>query len=176
GADRIRYIHEYDRDATAGPLQCRSDGCAGGQYDIGLVSDNLCCVLAKQLVVGGTRSILDECVATVSPAQFLKCLTKCDDLHPSLRVELVIVVQKADPSHPLRLLRARRERPHRRTADQRDELAPLHSITSSAVASSDGGTVRPSILAVSWLMTSSNFDDCTTGSSAGLVPWRMRPA
>jgi hypothetical protein len=34
------------------------------------------------------------------------------------------------------LLRARRERPHRRrTAEQRDELAPLHSITSSARAS-----------------------------------------
>ena len=33
-----------------------------------------------------------------------------------------------------------------------------HSITSSARASSVGGTVRPSILAVSALMTSSNFD------------------
>ena len=40
----------------------------------------------------------------------------------------------------------RRERPRsRRTAEQRDELAPLHSITSSATASSVGGTVRPSI-------------------------------
>jgi hypothetical protein len=29
----------------------------------------------------------------------------------------------------------------------RDELAPLHSITSSARASSGGGTVRPSALA-----------------------------
>ena len=36
-----------------------------------------------------------------------------------------------------RLLRARRERPrHRRAAEQRDEFAPLHSITSSARASS----------------------------------------
>ena len=32
---------------------------------------------------------------------------------------------------------------------------PPHSITSSAMASSDGGTVRPSILAVWALMTSS---------------------
>jgi hypothetical protein len=54
--------------------------------------------------------------------------------------------------------------------------ATIYSITSSARASSVGGTVRPSILAVSWLMTSSNFDDCTTGSSAGLAPLRMRPA
>ena len=34
----------------------------------------------------------------------------------------------------------------RRAAEQRDELAPFHSITSSARASSVGGTVRPSIL------------------------------
>src|SRR6516165_11162014 len=32
-----------------------------------------------------------------------------------------------------------------------------HSMTSSAMASSDGGTLSPSILAVSALMTSSNF-------------------
>ena len=38
------------------------------------------------------------------------------------------------------LLRPRRQRPsRRRTAEQRDELAPVHSITSSARASSDGG-------------------------------------
>src|SRR5262249_1704350 len=154
---------------------------------------------------------------------------------------------EADAPYPLRLLRARRQRPCRRAAEQRDELAPLHclvpsvlsiermiahlstqetaalrdfnsanvgsgsladlaltlsnvrlradiaaagprvrfvpeaavsrcskqlrySITSSAVASSDGGTVRPSILAVEALMTSSNLLDCTTGRSAGLAP------
>jgi hypothetical protein len=41
--------------------------------------------------------------------------------------------EHADPPHPLRLLRARRERPHRRRAtEQRDEVAADHSITSSA--------------------------------------------
>jgi hypothetical protein len=34
----------------------------------------------------------------------------------------------------------------RRAAEQRDELATSHSITSSAVASSDGGTSRPSAI------------------------------
>src|SRR5262249_53225665 len=74
-----------------------------------------------------------------------------------------------------RLLRARRERPrHRCAAEQRDEGAPPdHSITSSAATSSLSGTVRPSILAVWALMTSSNLVDCTTGRSAGLVPLRM---
>src|SRR5262245_35885881 len=50
-----------------------------------------------------------------------------------------------------------------------------HSITSSARASSVGGTAMRSILAVSALMTSSNLLACTTGRSAGLVPLRMRP-
>jgi hypothetical protein len=36
----------------------------------------------------------------------------------------------------LSLLRARRERPRGRAAEQPDELAPFHSITSSASASS----------------------------------------
>ena len=75
-----------------------------------------------------------------------------------------------------RRLRPRSERPRSsRAAKQRDELAAPHSITSSARASSEGGTVRSSILAVSALMTSSNLDACMTGKSAGLVPLRMRP-
>jgi len=51
----------------------------------------------------------------------------------------------------------------------------LHSITSSARARSVGGISRPSILAVSALMTSSNLLACTTGRSAGFAPLRMRP-
>ena len=54
-------------------------------------------------------------------------------------------------------------------------VATIYSITSSATESSDGGTVSPSILAVSALMTSSNLVDCTTGNSAGFTPLRMRP-
>jgi hypothetical protein len=47
---------------------------------------------------------------------------------------------------PTRLLRARHERPRRRrTADERDELAAFHSITSSARASSVADTSKPNI-------------------------------
>jgi len=56
-------------------------------------------------------------------------------------------VQEADHRHR-RLLRVRRERQRRRrAAEQRDELPPFYSITSSARPSSVGGTVRPSALA-----------------------------
>src|SRR5579864_4698155 len=51
-----------------------------------------------------------------------------------------------------------------------------YSITSSAVASSVCGTVRPSPLAVLRLITSSNLVGCSIGRSDGLSPLRMRAA
>src|SRR5712664_2373140 len=67
----------------------------------------------------------------------------------------------------------------RRTAKKPDELTPLHSITSSALASSVGGTVRPSAFAFLRLTTSWNFVGGSTGRSPGFVPLRTlstRPA
>src|SRR5262249_54941006 len=52
---------------------------------------------------------------------------------------------------------------------------PHHSITSSARASSVGGTSRPNIIAVAKLITSSNLLACTIGKSAGFAPFSMRP-
>src|SRR5262249_17849754 len=81
-----------------------------------------------------------------------------------------------DVSHPLGLLRARRERPRSSSAaEKRDEVAALHSITLSARASSIAGTSRPSILPVCRLTTSSNLVARRTGRSAGLSPLGMGP-
>jgi hypothetical protein len=66
------------------------------------------------------------------------------------------------------LLRPRRKRPRCRAAEQRDNLAPVHSITSSARASSVGGMVRPIALAVVALTTSA----APRGGGAG----RCRPS
>jgi hypothetical protein len=81
-----------------------------------------------------------------------------------------------DPDHRhRRLLRTGGEWPaRRRTAEKGDELAPLHSINSSARASSVGGTSRPSAFAVLRLITSSYFVGACTGRSAGFSPLRMR--
>src|SRR5262249_15034147 len=58
-------------------------------------------------------------------------------------------MQAADAINPSGFLRARRERPRdRRAAEQRDELAPVHSITSSASDSSLSEMLIPSIFAV----------------------------
>src|SRR5262249_28421460 len=61
-------------------------------------------------------------------------------------------VEQPDASHAVGLLCARRERPRRRAAEQRDELAAFHSITSSARATSVGGMLSPNALAVLRLM------------------------
>jgi hypothetical protein len=53
-------------------------------------------------------------------------------------------------------------------------LAIGYSITSSARASSAGGTSKPSAFAVLRLITSSNLVGCCTGRSPGLAPLRMR--
>src|SRR5262245_35385656 len=79
-----------------------------------------------------------------------------------------------DRDRPPRIgLGAGREWPRRRTPEQGDELAPLHSITSSARASSVAGTVMPSALAVFILMTSWKRVRCSTGKSAGWAPLRI---
>src|SRR5262249_2662438 len=71
------------------------------------------------------------------------------------------------------LLRARRERPRRRAADERDELATLHSITSSARVRSMGGTARPMAFAAFKLITSSSCVGNSIGSSAGVAPLKI---
>src|SRR5262249_47521908 len=53
--------------------------------------------------------------------------------------------------------------PCRRAAEERDELSPPHSITSSAVASRVVGMVRPRAFAVLRLMTNSYLDGACTG-------------
>src|SRR5262245_4455719 len=72
------------------------------------------------------------------------------------------------------LLCARCERPCRRAAEQRDEFAPLHSITSSARPVSGSGTVSPSVLAVLRLRDSAYLTARWIGKSPGLSPLRMR--
>jgi hypothetical protein len=50
-----------------------------------------------------------------------------------------------------------------------------YSITSSAMASTPGGKVRPRVFAVFKLMTNSNLVGCMTGRSLGFSPLRILP-
>src|SRR5262245_18332510 len=87
-------------------------------------------------------AVFDRNVVTLNVASVLQALTKCAQ---TIRVCVRRCgVKELKPRH-CRLLRPRRVRPYcRRAAEQRNELATLHSITSSARASSVAGTVIPS--------------------------------
>src|SRR5262249_35850595 len=124
-----------------------------------------------QLIIG--PAILDDDVLTLDKASFFEALAKSTQTVLDHRARRS-VVEEPDHRH-CRLLRARRERPRRRTAEQRDELAAFHSITSSAPAVRPSGTSRPSAFAVFKLITNSNLVVCITGSSAGFSPLRIRP-
>src|SRR5262245_30128375 len=118
---------------------------------------------------------IDPQVAALAPSQLAERL--CERGEPGLPLGIVRgdIREHADAPRAFDLLRARRERPRSRAAEQRYELAPPHhSITSSARASKLSGTVRPSALAVLRLITSSYLVGACTGRSAGFSPLRMR--
>src|SRR6516164_287186 len=120
--------------------------------------------------------MLGSDIAVLGPPEHLEPLPKRNNAGQYFRIVLDVWMEEHDATHAHRLLRARRERPRCcRAAEQRDEIAAPHSITSSARPDNGSGTVRPSALAVLRLITSSIFVTCCTGRSAGFWPLRMRP-
>src|SRR5262249_1252036 len=96
--------------------------------------------------------------AAVDPTKFMQALCECRDTLAGKR--WVPCAYESNARHLFRVLRADgRRQPTGSTAKKCNELAPLHSITSSAVASSVGGTVRLSVFAVLRLITRSNLVD-----------------
>ena len=80
---------------------------------------------------GSGRSLRGPCRNAPTQAEETEIVRGCGQEH-------------ADAPHALALLRARGEGPRGGAADKkRDERTPLHSITSSARASTDGGIVEP---------------------------------
>src|SRR5262249_53695425 len=152
--DRIWRLREYNRN-RAGRLQQRWYDCAAtSKDDVRRERDQFRRIPANALGIAGGPAIVNLHVAAVGPAQFLQPLHERSEACLPFRIAGCGRHEPADAPLPVGLLRARRERPrNRRAAEQRDELAPLHSITSSTSASSVGGTVRPSAFAVPMLMT-----------------------
>jgi putative tryptophan/tyrosine transport system substrate-binding protein len=84
-----------------------------------------------------------------------------------------IVALAARHAMPCRSLTPNRKWSAQRSSE--DDCLINYSITSSAATRRFCGTVRPRVLAVLRLMTSSNLVDCTIGRSAGFSPLRIRP-
>jgi hypothetical protein len=116
-----------------------------GQKDVRRKRQQLLGVSLKVTGVARCPAIVDP---NVAPSDQPNCCSPCRNAAMRacpFRVIRGEVHEHADAPHALTLLRARRERPsRRRTAKQRNELAPshlrAHSITSSARASSVGRT------------------------------------
>src|SRR5262249_4487942 len=95
------------------------------------------------------RAVFDHDVLALDEACFLEALAERGDEMRGIGERCA-----TEKSNHWQLLRAHRQRPRgRRAAEQRDELAALHSITSSARPSSVSGKVRPSVFAVLRLIT-----------------------
>ena len=171
--DRVFAGDEDDGDRRGCRLGRQRDGSTADRGDHGDLPANQIGRQRRQpidLILG--PAVFDRHVLALDKARFLQALAKsAQTVRERVRR---CGVEEPDHRHR-RLLRARRERPRRRrAAEQRDELAPLHSITSSARASSVGGMSRPSALAVLRLMYRENCVGSSTGRSAGRAPLRTR--
>src|SRR5215475_4733025 len=77
--------------------------------------------------VGAAPAIIDADVAAVTPAELFERLSERHQIGLYFRIILDERVEHADPTETNRL-RSCRQWPRRRTADERDELAPLQLI------------------------------------------------
>jgi hypothetical protein len=73
-------------------------------------------------------AVFDRKILALAIAGFLQALMEASDE----RRKRIGRGAAEEPDHRHRLLCAHRQRPRRRAADKRDELAPPHSITTSA--------------------------------------------
>jgi hypothetical protein len=69
--------------------------------------------------------MLDSDIAVLGPPEHLEPLPKRNNASQHFRIVLNVRMEERDATHARRLLRARRKRPYRRAAEQRDEVAPF---------------------------------------------------
>ena len=130
------------------------------------------------------RHFPEAAIFTVRPAEFDRdvltlCVTGLGKALSECREQAGVWLRRARMEKSdhgnARLLRERRQRPGRRSAEQRDELAALHhSITSSARRRIEVGISMPIALAVFRFTTISNFVGCSIGKSEGMAPCAIR--
>src|SRR5215472_10361257 len=102
-------------------------------HDIGRGGEQFLCENTRALDIRIGPSLLDPRVAAVYPTQSRQFLHECGKKASKFRIALGQPHQHADPPHSMGFLRARDARPcDWRPAEQQNELAPSHSIASSA--------------------------------------------
>src|SRR5262249_12337485 len=146
GANRISRGCENDRDHRCRlPGRERRESVVRNDH-IDLEPGELGGDLGQSLAASLRPPIFAPSVAALAPAKLTQSLDKGGGPFPLCRCR-----PRAQQTHERGFapLRARPARPRRgRAAEQRDELAPLHSITSSARRRKDSGIFSPIALAV----------------------------
>src|SRR5262249_25678879 len=139
-ADRINDYREHDRHAARYLQQRPQSRSARGEDDIRRKRHQFGRVSARIVYIAPGKSVVDLDVLSGTAAGLLESLRESGVADLCLRIVRGVGHEGADAPHALALLRPRRERPrNHRATEQRDELAPPHSITSSARASTDDG-------------------------------------
>src|SRR5262249_16230324 len=125
----------------------------------------------QSIVLTVRPPIFDRHVAAFDITGFAQALVeRAYTVHPAVRR---CAAKKPNHRHSW-LLRSRSEWPcGSRAAEKRDEVAPPHSITSSASESRLPEIVTPSVFGVLILIRISNLTTCCTSKSAGLAPLRI---
>src|SRR5215470_5056299 len=174
GGYRVGADRKDDRDGR-GCSACGQRGCrpTAGENDRDLLFDQLRCHRLEPIILVIGPAIFDCEVLALDVAGFGQAFAERGYQEPILLG--CRAAENADNgSGLLRAQGLRTDDRCRRPTESQDELATLHSITSSARASSLSGTVRPSAFAVLRLTTVSNLVGACTGRSAGFSPLRMR--
>jgi len=151
--DRVFADQEYNGNSRGRRLGRKRRGRASGRdNDASLTADQIGRELRQAIDAILRPAINDGHVFTFGKAELFQALAECaETARHGIRRS---AIEEADDGHR-RLLRPCRERPcsSRTAADERDEFAPPHSITSSASATTVGGSSSPIDFAVFKLIT-----------------------
>ena len=127
-ADWIADEHEYDRYGARFLLHDLRYKVGTGHDYVWCHADQLFGKGPRLVGIGASPTRIDPHIAVFGPTQFLKLLAECRGAGLPFCIALAISQQQTDAPRALRLLCACRERQRRRrTAKNRDELAPPHS-------------------------------------------------
>src|SRR5262249_56096437 len=130
-ADRVSTEAKRDRDRRRRGFSCKRGRIAQGSDSCNATADEVTHERRQAIVLAAEPMVLNDSVLAFNVAGFTEAFRKRCRM-ASGAVERS-TADKADHRHR-RLLRARRERPRRCAAEQRYELAALHSIPSSPMA------------------------------------------
>src|SRR6266851_169700 len=130
--DRVCHDHKHNRYGIGFPLKRRHCGSATGEDHVWFGCDQLSRLRPYAASIARPETVIDVDTTALHPSQFSKLLLEYRNARWYFWVCFSNRNQRADPPHVFGLLRERAERQCGcRAAEQRDELAPLHSITSS---------------------------------------------